>query len=212
MTSRPNKLEKDAKEYFVEFISAAAASTPFCGGLASYIDKYYPSYTQKTLQDLYTCLTEHADEIEYIKCDLNQLGAMLSRLPLEFMKTCSQEKRNAFINILRNFCINSQSVTEEADVFMHLVSYLNEHQVKILYLLKEGSAELPESKLFNDWFPNLTMEALRYICSDLHQKGLINSFEHNLDVEDSPIYISYLSLSNFGNSFVNWISPQKKKQ
>ncbi|MDD5707429.1 MAG: hypothetical protein PHR35_16015 [Kiritimatiellae bacterium] len=115
-------------------VSAVLQTLPFTGGLARYLDEYYPSQQKRLLRTLSDELCKQATKIETISCDLNVLGALVNKVMTESMKTASEQKRLAFRAILMNYAKGKQISERKLEYFMQVLSDLTELQLEILRL------------------------------------------------------------------------------
>ncbi|UCF16591.1 MAG: hypothetical protein JSW59_03845, partial [Phycisphaerales bacterium] len=57
-------LKKTKLDHIIDGVSAALQTAPFTGGLAKYLEEYYPSQQKRLTKHMLAELTEHAKKIK----------------------------------------------------------------------------------------------------------------------------------------------------
>lgn len=221
--SQMNKsLKKTKLDHIVDGVSAALQSAPFCGGLAKYIEEYYPSQQKRIVKHILNELTEQAIKIEVVKCDLDELAARLNQTLINSLQTSSNIKREALRSILLNFAEGKQSSNHTIDLFTTLTLSLTELEILMLKVA-ENAQDIALEKYGPTYcvstHPDVTVDEfidgssrdLNYVAyKRLVEFELIDMPYANLPGIQTPVYIRALKLSNLGRSFLEWITWHKE--
>ena len=126
MAKQPQDIQKRATDYVVEAVSFVLSTAPYTGGLAAYLNEYYPDQVKRTISDFKQTLVDHANNIDRVDCDFSRLTSLVSEIFLEIPKTSCEEKRQAFRSLLLNYASGKPISPNELDVFVSLLSSITE--------------------------------------------------------------------------------------
>lgn len=218
MTTQPKEITKTAGDYIAEAVSAVLSTVPFTGGLATYLNAYYPDQVRRNIDEFRQTLVDHANSIDHINCNLERLGSLVSEVILEIPKTSSEAKRRAFRSLLLNYASGKQIGSDELDVYVSLLSSMTELQLRMLQVSQEPQSEAARLNLFDPgqlagWvhvditqiIPNTDESILHLAYNDLCQKLLLDGPSSVGSALGSPIRLGSLRLSALGRRFIDWI-------
>ncbi|MEM6692833.1 MAG: hypothetical protein AAF664_25620, partial [Planctomycetota bacterium] len=199
----------------VKFIGS---TVPFTGGFASFLGDYYPDHVTRQINDFKEALHDHAEKIDELRCDADQLSALTSQVLLEVPKTTSDEKRAAFLAILLNYANGKSAEQHEVDAFVSVLSPLSDLEMQILSvavspgehamgkgLLHPGQATGDTNIALRQVIEGVSEEILMFAFNGLRAKQLISSPELPGAAMGGEVRLGNLQLSSFGRSFLEWI-------
>jgi len=208
--------KKTRLDHIVDLASAALQTAPFTGGLARYLDEYYPSQQKRTLKFLGDSLKSQSEEVGEIKCDVERLGALVSNVLLESVRTNSEAKRQAFRAVLLNYAKGKAVENHTLDSIMQTVALLTELQIALLQA-GESSLEKPIKneagaevlRKAKDLFPDISDEVLLNSYQRLLELGLVNRRYINSTIRSAGgIDIWDIRPSSYGKILLDWIRYQ----
>ena len=211
MTNKPIIPPKTTLDHVVDAISAGLQTAPFIGGIAQYLDEYYPNQQKRWLNELTETLRANSQAIDIIKCDIEHFGALLNEALFYSLQTSSALKREAFRAILLNCASGKTADIHEIDFFMSTAGSLSELQIEMLKRARPATDdrhEKIESKL-NDYFPESTLGMIRASYLDLVQKGLVWQPYRNTYRDLVPVPMDIFQLTTLGESFLAWIKHEE---
>lgn len=226
----PSERPKDIKKSVADHIGTAASallqtlpSLPgmpnFTGGLARYLDEYWPNQQHRILKNLADTLRSHAEDIDSIQCDLDVLSALVLKTTNESMQTSSEKKRSAFRAILLNFASGKTIEEHKLDLFVQLVGRLTDLQIEILEIAQRGvhdvarerglihpgssgyAVNIPAERIITNASPDLIKVAFSELCNlRLLSPNASNPLQYDMRVD-----CSFLILSDLGRELLDWI-------
>ena len=206
-------------------VSAALQTFPFTGGLARYLDEYYPSQQRRFLKELADKICHQATKIESVSCNLDVLGTLVNRVITESVKTASEEKRAAFRSILLNYASGKEIPERKLDYFLQVLSDITELQLQILKLSVNPEARARKQKQIPESSPvDMTAISIDDVLgsvpelswpayNDLIMRALLKHTTWRSEKpEPKRMPLSRLAISPLGAVFLAWIeSPETMK-
>lgn len=200
-------------------VSATLSTLPFTGGLARYLDEYYPSQQRRLLKSLADEICSQAEKIKSVTCNLDVLGSLVNRVISESVRTVSEEKRVAFRAILLNYATGREIPKRKLDHFLQVLSDLTELQLQILKLSVEPAARVREQ----GQIPTSSPIDLEAVCIDdvlgtvpelswpaynnlVTRALLLLTTIFNEGPKPRRLPLSRLAISPLGAEFLTWIS------
>lgn len=217
MTLEPDGLKKTRLDHAVDIVSATLQTLPWTGGLAKYLEEYYPSQQKRLIGHLCSCLTEQAKNIEYVKCNVDKLGVLVTNVLIESARTTSEKKRAAFRAIVLNYASGKVIDENRLEYFTNLLASLTELQICILKVARDLMAVIKDYSLTK---PNATIESTTIddvisasipelsfpAYNDLVSKGLLKHTTWRVEKPDpKSMPLKRVELSELGKEFLAWI-------
>lgn len=201
----------------VDLASATLQTLPWTGGLAKYLEEYYPNQQKRLINHLCSSLMEYAKKIELVECDVDRLGALVTHVLFESMRTASEEKRAAFRAIVLNYASGKQIDENRMEYFVSLLSSLTELHICILKVSNDLTAAIRDnpalksdatmdSTTIDDVIPGSVPELSFPAYNDLIDKGLLKHTTWRVEKPDpKPMPLKRLVLSDMGREFLAWV-------
>jgi len=178
-------------EHLINIFKAVAATTPFCGGIASLMSDYIPSSRFKRLEEF----------AKIIAADVGKLGNRLDENlyePDEFafmLEQCfrgvaenyQKEKLDFFRGILINSVIDTNLSNYEKEYFLNLVNNFSVLHIRILKFLVTPIEYLTENgisqnqiqggfkSIFRTAIPDVDIKLVETAFGDLYQSGFVST-------------------------------------
>jgi hypothetical protein len=218
----PEKPETNIGEHLVNIFKAAAATAPFCGGIASLMSDYIPSARFKRLESFAKQLAEDIKNLEgkldenYIKTD--EFAFIFERCFRGAAENYQKEKLDAFRGILLNSAIRKDASEDEKEYFINLVNSLSALHIRILNFISKpleyiSENNIPRDKIqggFSNFMPiaipGVDLEVVKSAFQDLYQNGLINTDKSIFSTMTSSQGLQLLGNrgANLGNKFIEF--------
>lgn len=189
--SLPQKQSKNITEHLINVFKAAAATAPFCGGIASLMSDYIPSSRSKRLEEFAKQIAEDFERLQHkINEDLiktDEFAFIFERCFRGASENYQKEKLEAFRAILINSAMDINATEQEKEYFLNLVNSLTVLHIRILRFLSNPIDYLnvngiPQENIqggFSQFFPvaipRVSLEVIKSAFNDLYQYGLINT-------------------------------------
>lgn len=142
--------EKTFADHAVDFASATLQTLPYTGGLAKYLEEYYPSQQKRMLKILADELLRQGSKITNISCDLDKLGVMVNEVVFQLARTSSGYKRLAYFNLLLNYSSGKTTEDRQLEYYCHILSELTELQLRILVIARDVMKYAIDENLVNN--------------------------------------------------------------
>ncbi len=170
MTDQKDPTKKTFTDNAVIAASAVLQSAPFpfAGGLAKYLDEYYPSQQKRLLTYLSGELLKHGCKVDELSCNLDRLGIMVNEIIFQLCRTSSETKRLSYYNLLLNYSSGKTSEDRTLEYYMQTLSDLTELQLQILMIALDPMKYAIDRNLVNNE----------------EQKILQNQIDNNLVIKD----------------------------
>lgn len=191
MNNLPEKSQTNIGEHLLNIFKAAAATAPFCGGIASLMSDYIPSARFKRLEAFAQQITEDIRNLEskldskYIKTD--HFAFVFERCFRGAAENYQKEKLDAFRAMILNSAIRKDASEDEKEYFINLVNSLSSLHIRILKFLTRPIDYLQENNISREKIqggfstfmpiavPGVDLEVIKSAFHDLYQSGLINT-------------------------------------
>jgi hypothetical protein len=217
-SNQPSEIRGRAQDHILIASKAVLNSLPFVGGLATYLEAYYPGQVVRQIKDFAESLVDHSRSIGALRCDQKRLGTLISQVFHEIPRTTSEDKRSAFRAIILN-CASGKSATEhEFDALLAVLSPLTDLELRILGMARyQGSAAVTERTLdsartggepplpLRHLIDGVNDDILLVAFDGLKRKRLLNPPQLAGDAHRSQLCLGHLILSKFGERFMEWI-------
>ena len=206
-------MNKSAKDHIVDATSAFLQSFPYTGGLAKYLDEYYPNLMKRQIEYLAEELRTQALRVDNVSCNIETLQSLISTVLHQSLMTSSAYKRERFSLILVNYASGKSVDNDTLDTLVYCLAGLTELQIRMLNFgraipdewdeyIKSEYYEAPISKYFTNYPEGIVMSSLY----GLIEKGLVKP--HNKDL--LPLYERNLNVYRlrptvFGHLLIEWI-------
>jgi hypothetical protein len=214
------------------FLRAAIQRIPSIGGsLDMLLSGLGAKYQYERLEGFVSDLQDKFKKLEQINNISNmkpseELFDLMMQIFDQVIKTRSQEKRERFANLVANQVINKCD-WDEVEIACRLLGDLTDAHIAVLevsikvpptYLENQRVVTLAEKHLhkrqkyrepphLQKLLPNLSVSALRMICSELISKGLLH--DTGLGRWGGVQALTYLVATDMAKWFMNWISEPK---
>ncbi len=218
----PEKPQTNIWEHLLNIFKAAAATAPYCGGIASLMTDYIPSAKFKRLEAFTKQLTEDIKHLEnkldtkYIKTD--EFAFVFERCFRGAAENYQKEKLDAFRGILLNSAIRKDASEDEKEYFINLVNSLSALHIRILKFICNPLEYISENNIhrekiqggFSDFMPiaipGVELEVIKSAFQDLYQYGLINTDKSIFNTMTSSQGLHLLGNrgATFGNKFIEF--------
>ena len=177
-SKQPSEIRGRARDHILIASKAVLNSLPFVGGLATYLEAYFPGQMVRQIKDFAESLVDHSRSIGALRCDQKRLGALISQVLHEIPKTTSEDKRSAFRAIILN-CASGKSATEhELDALLAVLSPLTDLELRILRIARcQGSAAVTERTLDSARTGGETPIPLRHLIDGVNDDILLIAFD-----------------------------------
>jgi hypothetical protein len=142
--------KKTLTDHAVDLASATLQTLPFTGGLAKYLEEYYPSQQKRMLKFLADELLRQGSKINNIACDLDKLGVMVNEIVFQLARTSSGYKRRAYFNLLLNYASGKTVKDRQLEYYCHILSELTELQLRILVIARDVIKYVVNENLVNN--------------------------------------------------------------
>jgi hypothetical protein len=129
--------KKNLTDHAVDLASATLQTLPFTGGLAKYLEEYYPSQQKRMIQFLADELLRQGSTVRNISCDIDKLGVMVNEIVFQLARTSSGYKRLAYFNLLLNYSSGKTTEDTQLEYYCHILSELTELQLRILVIARD---------------------------------------------------------------------------
>ena len=222
-TKRPSDGKKTVSDHITDGVSAALQSIPFTGGLAKYFDEYFPTHQKRMMQNFVETLHNHAENIDEIKCDVDELCALTSRIVLESVQTASAKRQEALRALLLNFASGKETAAHKVELFTQLVLRVTDLEMELLRLANRGPETLareygPPENRYNlaPQHPRVN-SLLEGADKDMEMVAILDLVSLQLLQQprtirpDNDIESSELLITGLGREFLQWITMPTKK-
>lgn len=178
-------------EHLINIFKAAAATTPFCGGIASLMSDYIPSSRFKRLEEFAKAIVK---DMQRLKKRLDEKLTQTDEFAFIFeqcfrgaIENYQKEKLDAFKGILINSTIGTDLSDYEKEYFLNLINALSVLHIRILKFLARPIEYLNENRIpqeqiqggFSNFFkiaiPDVNIELIKSAFGDLYQYGFLNT-------------------------------------
>ena len=226
-------VEKAAEAYSGQHaIRAAVQLIPYIGGpLDTLLGGYGSEIQQKRILHFLEKLRIRLDSIQPSSTTMSddELFDVSVRLFEQVVRTRSDQKRSRFAQIISNQ-IRQPATADEVELVIRVLGVLDDIHIEVLQqsllapifvalfegkrvvTLKANPASTPGGqtnlKLY-EAFPNISVEVLRLVCSELVSKGLL----HDEGIGRWDVgSMEYFSPTDFAGRFCSWISSSEKNE
>jgi len=190
-----HEIKKEASgnigEHLLKIFKAAAATTPFCGGIASLMSDYIPSGKFQRLEEfakqIAKDLGELSNRIDEKITQTDDFAFIFEQCFRGVAENYQKEKLEAFRAILINSALAIDYSQNEKEFFLSLVNRLTVLHIQILKFATKPCEYLEENNIpkekiqggFSSFFPiaipGVSLEVIKSAFSELHQYGLLNT-------------------------------------
>ena len=193
---------------------AALQSVPCTGGLAHYLQRYYPDQNKRLIADMVECLHGHAQEIDEVRCDLARLACLVNEISIQSLRTPSEAKRAALRGILFNYASGKSAKDHEVDAMVQAVAGLTELQIDMLkrgegvpdgdeYKLKYGNKE----PLVVPYFPGVAYPVILGAYLGLLERGLVRQSYRGTPRTADRLTLWHLVHTELAVLLLEWTRP-----
>jgi hypothetical protein len=224
----PEKPQINVGEHLINIFKAAAATAPFCGGIASLMSDYIPSARFKRLEAFAKQIADDIKQLEgeldgnYIKTD--NFAFVFERCFRGAAENYQKEKLDAFRAIILNSAIRKDASEDEKEYFINLVNSLTSLHMRILKFLTMPleylqENDIPREKIQGGFstfmpvaIPGIDLEVIMSAFNDLHQSGLINTDKAIFSTMTSAQGLQLLGNrgAHLGNKFISFCTVSTK--
>lgn len=208
--------KKTILDHAVDAVSATLQTLPFTGGLAKYLDEFYPGMVKRQIQHISEELRTHAERVEVVRCDLTRLQTLTNTVLAQSLTTSSIVKRASFRQILANYASGKSIDDDTLDTLVYCLSGLTELQIRMIQL----GQKVPDAwddyikseyreKLIAEYFPGYPDGVLMSAHFGLIEKGLVQiPYRVTLPHHEKELDVYRLRLTPFGSLLLEWIKNE----